>query len=115
MLRERTTAYKVARMPGAMAPSRLGILAAIEFIVRGCPVKRFVMALAICCGLAGLVTAATVHYKFSLAGNYPGASETGPLAVNSTQIVGYYLTESSSPSYLQTLRDGAASTPFLTI
>jgi probable HAF family extracellular repeat protein len=77
--------------------------------------KTFVMALAICCGLAGLLMAASVHYRFSLAGNYPGAFETGPLAINSTQIVGTYLTSNSSPSYLQIFRGGAAHTPFLTI
>jgi probable HAF family extracellular repeat protein len=77
--------------------------------------KTFVMALAICCGLAGLLMAASVHYRFSLAGNYPGAFETIPLAVGSTQIVGYYSTATTSPSYVQTFRGEATRTPFVTI
>jgi hypothetical protein len=46
--------------------------------------KIFLAALAICCGLAGLATAANVHYEFSPAGNYPGAFDTAPLAANLT-------------------------------
>jgi probable HAF family extracellular repeat protein len=78
--------------------------------------KTFLAAVATCCSLVGLAAAAKVHYRFSPAGNYPGAFETTPLAVNSAQIVGYYVNPGgSSPSYVQTLRDGAASTPFLAI
>jgi len=69
------------------------------------------MALAICCGIAA---ATPVSYKFSPAGNYPGAPDTNPLAANLTQIVGYYATDGSSPSYLETFQ-GGARTPFITI
>jgi hypothetical protein len=77
--------------------------------------RLHVVALAVCCGLAGLAAAANTNYTFSLAGNYPGAFQSDPLAVNFTQIVGYYVTASGSPSYLQTFRGEAAHVPFVTI
>lgn len=61
-----------------------------------------------------LAAPATIQYRFSAAGNYPGALQTIPLADNLTQIVGYYLSASAEPAYVQTFGGGAV-TPFITI
>jgi probable HAF family extracellular repeat protein len=78
--------------------------------------ELFLTALAVCCGLAGLATAAGVHYKFSPAGNYPGAFETIPLAANLTQIVGFYEAAIGGGAYIQTFRTTTGAIPrFLNI
>lgn len=68
--------------------------------------KLFLTMLALCCALASVAIASHVHYQFLSAGNYPGAFYSIPLAANSTQVVGYYVTSSSSPSYLETFHGG---------
>lgn len=52
--------------------------------------------------LCGLASAANIHYQFSPSGNYPGAGTTYPLANNSNQIVGYYVS-SQTLAYIQDL------------
>lgn len=77
--------------------------------------RLYPLMLAACCALAGLAMATNVRYRFSSAGNYPGAFQTDALAVNLTQIVGYYVISNSSPSYLETFDNSAARATFLTI
>jgi probable HAF family extracellular repeat protein len=64
----------------------------------------FVVAVAACCVLAGLVTAAGGNYKFSPAGNFPGAGETNPIALNLTRIVGYYASPTAGGAYVEIIK-----------
>jgi probable HAF family extracellular repeat protein len=74
--------------------------------------ELFLAALIACCGLAGLALAANVHYKFSPAGNYPGAFDTAPLAANLTKIVGAYESGGGAyAAYIQTLRTPTGAVP----
>jgi probable HAF family extracellular repeat protein len=50
---------------------------------------------------AGFAAFAATQYKFSLAGNYPGAFQTTPLAVHGKYIVGYYQSGNHVNGYLQ--------------
>jgi probable HAF family extracellular repeat protein len=67
-------------------------------------VRRFIGAAAAVLVL-GTVQATVSLYKFSLAGNYPGAYATIPLAVGRRQIVGYYSAPKHNIGYIQTGRD----------
>jgi uncharacterized membrane protein len=51
--------------------------------------------------LVASALAATTQYKFSLAGNYPGAFQTIPLAVHGRYIGGYYHSGNVVSGYLQ--------------
>jgi probable HAF family extracellular repeat protein len=84
----------------------------IEFMARRQRMKSsFLFVLATCCALASV---AAVNYKFSPAGNYPGAAQTFPLAANLRQIVGYYASVSAGGAYIQNIGE-SARTPFLAI
>ncbi len=65
--------------------------------------------------LAVLVAASGTQYRFSSSGNYPGAVYTIPIALNSRQIVGYYVTVASGGSYVETLTGVKGARHFLTI
>jgi probable HAF family extracellular repeat protein len=63
-----------------------------------------VLAAAAFACLAGLAIAVTIQYRFSSAGEPPGASQTFPLADNLRQIAGYYIIASGvSAGYMETL------------
>jgi probable HAF family extracellular repeat protein len=70
----------------------------------------FVAGISACCCLAGLATA-SMRYSFSSAGNYPGAFYSVPIGVNSTQIVGYYVTLKTGPAYVETFHEDSLQTP----
>ena len=52
-------------------------------------ILRLKIVLVLVCVAASALTA-SVRYKFSQAGNFPGATYTVPLAVSAKDIVGYY-------------------------
>ncbi len=52
--------------------------------------------------LTGLLAQTGWHYKFSVAGNFPGATYTVPLGVSAEHIVGYYVTPILHGAYIQT-------------
>jgi hypothetical protein len=61
--------------------------------------RRFIVGVLAC--LAASTLAATTQYKYSQAGNFPGAFRTFPLAVNGKYIGGYYESGNLVNGYLQ--------------
>jgi probable HAF family extracellular repeat protein len=64
-------------------------------------------------GVAVVGFASTIQYRFSPAGNFPGATYSIPLADNLRQIVGYYVAPGVSAGYIESLphvlKDGPPS------
>jgi probable HAF family extracellular repeat protein len=58
-------------------------------------------------GVAIVGFASTIQYRFSPAGNFPGATYSIPLGDNLTQIVGYYLSPTKLGAYIETSNKGA--------
>lgn len=62
---------------------------------------KYILVLAILC-LTALVAQTGSQYKFTQAGNFPGAYYTTPLGVSVTHIVGWYATSGANNAYIQT-------------
>src|SRR5258708_2147971 len=62
---------------------------------------RYVFGLLLLC-LTALTAQTGWHYKFSQAGNFPGAYYSVPLGVSLTHIVGYYAVSGANNAYVQT-------------
>lgn len=63
--------------------------------------KKYPFALVLVC-LTALAAQTGGHYKFTSAGNFPGATYTVPLALSTTHVVGYYVTPLVNHAYIQT-------------
>jgi len=69
--------------------------------------KRTIASLGCAVCLAAMALAANIQYRFSSAGNFPGATYSIPLGDNLTQIVGYYLSPTNLGAYIETSNKGA--------
>jgi hypothetical protein len=83
-------------------------------IVRMCRAAALVAVSCMC--LAATTAELNSHYRFSPAGNFPGAIYSVPLGVSLTHIVGWYyereIADSAEPSYVQTGRSFRKVQPF---
>ncbi len=52
--------------------------------------------------LTAVMAQTPLHYQFSQAGGFPGATYTVPLAISSAHVVGYYVTPFVNHAYIQT-------------
>jgi uncharacterized membrane protein len=73
--------------------------------------KTLFTLLALMC-LSTLATGAGLHYRFRLAGNFPGANYTVPFGISATRIVGYYSAPGVLDSYVQTGKAFVQVVPF---